>query len=183
MQSRALVNELLVDFGQTKLNNLLSYAVGIALLTLLSQIAFPLPWTPVPITGQTFGVTLIALLWGQKRAVAIVASYILLGTLTFPVFALAGATTYGYLAGMLAASALVGHLSDRGWGSSFFKSWFAGFLGSCLVFSFGLLWLSFFIPQERLLMAGLLPFLPGDLVKTVSAAAIASGLTKRKQRS
>lgn len=181
MQSRALVNEVLIDLGQTKLNNLLSYLVGISLLAVLSHIAIPLPWTPVPITGQTFGVTLVALLWGQKRAFAIVASYILLGVFSFPVFAVAGVATYGYLFGMLVASAIVGYFSDRGWGSSFFRSWFAGFLGSCAVFSCGLLWLSFFLPTEALLMAGLLPFLPGDLVKTVTAATIASQLNKRKQ--
>ena len=179
MQSRSLVNELLLDFGQTKLNNVLSYVVGISILAVLSQIAIPLPWTPVPITGQTFGITLVALLWGQKRAFAIVASYLLLGIFSFPVFAIAGATTYGYLFGMLVASAVVGYFSDLGWSSSFFKSWFAGFIGSCIVFACGLLWLSFFMPTEALLMAGLLPFLPGDLVKTVSAAAIASQLAKR----
>ena len=61
MQSQAFVNKVLVDIGDTKLNQVLSFLVGIGLLALLAQIAFPLPWTPVPITGQTFGVTLIAL--------------------------------------------------------------------------------------------------------------------------
>lgn len=180
MQSRALVNEILVDFGNTKTHNIISYIAGVALLTLLSQIVIPLPWTPVPITGQTFGVTLIALLWGQKRAFAIVSSYLLLGILSVPVFAVAGVATYGYLFGMLVASAIVGRFSDLGWSSSFFKSWFVGFLGSCAVFTCGLIWLSFFVPGEALIAAGLLPFLPGDLVKTVSAAFIASGLTKTR---
>ena len=180
MGSQSLVNKILLDVGHTKINNLISFVVGVIALILLSQIVIPLPWTPVPVTGQTFGVTLIALLWGQKKAFAIVAFYLILGIFSVPVFAVAGASTYGYLFGMLGASALVGHLSDLGWTSSFFKSWLAGFLGSCVVFVCGLIWLSFFLPTEALLVSGLLPFLPGDLVKTVSAAAIANRLNSLK---
>jgi biotin transport system substrate-specific component len=180
MRSQALVSQVLVNIGQTKLNNLISFFFGVLLLSLLSQIIIPLPWTPVPITGQTFGVTLIALLWGQKRAFAIVASYLILGILSFPVFAIAGTATYGYLLGMLMSSALIGYFSDLGWCRSFYKAWFASFLGSCLVLGFGVLWLSFFIPANQLLALGVLPFLPGDLVKTILAVGIATSLTKLK---
>ncbi|MCJ8275299.1 MAG: biotin transporter BioY [Bdellovibrionales bacterium] len=178
MQSQALVNRVLVDLGSTKLNSFLSYVGGVIALALLAQVAIPLPWTPVPITGQTFGVTLIALLFGQKRAFSIVSTYIVLGTFSVPVFALAGASSYGYLFGMLLASAVVGHFADKGWTRSFIKSYFAGLIGSCLVFSCGLFWLSYFVPTETLLTAGLIPFLPGDLIKTVSAAFIASRLSR-----
>jgi len=180
MQSQALVNKILLDVGDTKLNNLISFLAGVTLLALLAQIAIPLPWTPVPVTGQTFGVTLIALLWGKKRAFAIVSAYLIVGVVGLPVFAAStmGVATSGYLVGMLFSSIVVGHFSDLGWSSSFKKAWFAGFLGSCVTFAFGLTVLSFFVPFEALLISGLLPFLPGDLVKTVTAAFIANKSNK-----
>ena len=185
MQSQALVNRVLVDIGDTKLNNVISFVGGVLLITLLAQVVIPLPWTPVPITGQTFAVSLVALLWGQKKAFSIVSCYLLLGTFGLPVFAQAqsgitfGATS-GYLLGMLLSTLVVGYFSDRGWTQSFFRSWLAGFLGSCVTFACGLFVLSFFVPFEALLISGLLPFLPGDLVKTVTAATIANRLTKIK---
>lgn len=185
MQSQALVNKVLLDVGDTKINNLLSFLFGALLLTALAQIAIPLPWTPVPITGQTFGVALVALLWGKKKAFSIVSFYLLLGVVGMPVFAGAASgitfgATSGYLIGMLLSTVVVGHFSDLGWTNSFFKSWLAGFCGSCITFACGLFVLSFFVPFEGLLVSGLLPFLPGDVVKTVSAAAIANRLTKMK---
>jgi len=180
MQSQAFVNKVLVDFGETKIHNIASYVVGILLLSVLAQIAIPLPWTVVPITGQTFGVTLIALLWGQKRSFAIVSSYLILGVIGLPVFALAGGATWGYLVGMLLSTTLVGYLSDRGWTQSFKKTWLAGFFGSCITFTCGLTVLSFYVPFESLFVAGLFPFLPGDLVKTVSAATIANRLSRTR---
>lgn len=186
MQSQALVSRILVEKGDSKLNHLLSFLSGVLLISLLAQVAFPLPWTPVPITGQTFGVALVALLWGQKKAFSIVACYLFLGILGLPIFAGAQAgfafgVTSGYLLGMLLSTLVVGALSDRGWTNSFVKSWFAGFLGSCVTFTCGLFILSFYIPFETLFIAGLLPFLPGDVVKTVTAATIAHRLTKLKR--
>ena len=180
MQSQAYVNKVLVDLGESKINEVLSYVFGIVLLGALAQIAIPLPWTPVPVTGQTFGVTLIALLWGQKRAFGIVAAYLIAGVVGLPVFALAGVATWGYLVGMLLSTLVVGHFSDRGWTNSFLKAYFAGFLGSCVTLSCGMLVLSFFLEGQNVFMAGLVPFLPGDFVKTVMAAGIATGLSKTK---
>lgn len=180
MQSQAFVNKVLVDLGETKIHNIASYIVGILLLATLAQIAIPLPWTPVPITGQTLGVTLIALLWGQKRAFAIVSSYLIFGLVGAPVFAIAAGTTWGYLAGMLLSTTLVGYLSDRGWTQSFGKAYLAGFLGSCITFACGLTVLSFYLPFEGLFMAGFFPFIPGDIIKTATAAAIVTRLSKLK---
>lgn len=180
MQSQAYVNKVLVDLGESKINEVLSYVFGIVLLGALAQIAIPLPWTPVPVTGQTFGVTLIALLWGQKRAFGIVAAYLIAGIVGLPVFALAGGATWGYLVGMLLSTLVVGHFSDRGWTNSFLKAYFAGFLGSCVTLICGMLVLSFFLEGQNIFMAGLVPFLPGDFVKTVMAAGIATGLSKTK---
>lgn len=178
--SQAFVPTLIIDRGNTTLHNMVSYGLGVIGLALLAQIAIPLPWTPVPITGQTFGVTLIALLFGKTRAVSVVATYLLLGLAGMPFLAAAKlGPTSGYLVGMLLSSVVVGHLADLGWTRSFIKTWFAGFLGSLCVFACGLLVLSFFVPSETLMVAGFFPFLPGDAIKTLAAASIAYGFNKK----
>lgn len=177
-QDQALIPRLLIKKGNLVSHNMIAVLFGIALLSLLAQVSIPLPFTPVPITGQTFGVALTALLWGRKRAVACVVGYLGLGAAGVPVFAagsfgLAWGPTLGYLIGMLIASFAMGTLADRGWTKTFFRSWLAAFSGSLITFACGLLVLSFFVPREALLMAGLLPFIPGDIVKTLLASGLA----------
>ncbi len=153
---------------------------GVFLMALLSKVAIHLPWTPVPITGQTFGVALTALLWGRKRAVAVVGSYLVLGVAGAPVFATVftmGATN-GYLIGMFFASYLVGGLADRGFTKTWGRAFLAAAAGSAVTFTCGLIVLSFFVPREALFVSGLLPFLPGDFVKN----SIAAWLAVRAQR-
>lgn len=156
--------------------NLAAIASGVVVLSLLAQVSIPLPWTPVPITGQTFGVALIALMWGFKRGFASVLSYLLLGASGLPIFAAGkagiGGPTTGYLFGMLAGALVMGTLSDRGFTKTFRKALLASYLGSVCVFFFGLVGLSFFIPREALLTAGLYPFLFGDLLKNTLAATL-----------
>lgn len=154
--------------------------LGVVALSLLSRLTIPLPWTPVPITGQTFGVALLGLLGGRKLAVSTVAAYLALGLNGVPVFAngqaiLSGATA-GYLAGMLLAAALVGRLADLGWTRSFGRALAASYAGSFCIFAVGLLVLSRFVPAAQLLGAGLYPFLLGDLIKNVAAATLASNI-------
>lgn len=158
--------------------NILSVLLGVLGLSLLAQIAIPLPWTPVPITGQTFGVSLMSLLWGRKRALSSVVIYLALGAVGLPIFALGkfgislGPTT-GYLIGMVLAAYWMGSLSDRGGTKTWWRTYLSAFSGSAIIFSCGVLGLSFFIPTESLLSAGVLPFLPGDLLKTLLASTIA----------
>ena len=72
---------------------------------LMAQIQIPLPFTPVPITGQTFAVLLCGALLGARLGTASMLLYITEGAVGLPVFAAAkGATTYGYLAGFVAAA-------------------------------------------------------------------------------
>lgn len=161
------------------LTEVMSVFLGVCLLAALAQIAVPLPFTPVPVTGQTFGISLVALLWGRRLAFTTVASYVLAGGLGLPIFAMAKSglifgPTLGYLLGMMLSSWVVGGLADLGWTRSFFKAWLACAIGSVCVFSCGLAGLSFFIPASKLLMAGFFPFLPGDIIKSVAAAAIVS---------
>ena len=152
--------------------------LSVLALSLLAQIKFYLPLSPVPVTGQTFGVALLSLILGRKLAVTSVASYLAIGFAGLPVFAglsagFVGASS-GYLVGMLAASYAVGGLSDLGAKKSFSKALASTCLGSFLIFSFGVAGLSFFVPQEELLLLGVFPFLAGDLVKNLLAATIAT---------
>jgi biotin transport system substrate-specific component len=185
-QSQALIPNLFVNIKSRKAAYLLSLLAGSLLLSLLARLSFSLPFTPVPITGQTFGVSLLALLWGRQRAILVFGIYILEGLCGLPVFAggsgLGVGPTAGYLLGMAIATVVVGTLADRGFAKSFRSSLLCCFVGSLCVFSCGLFLLSFFIPARELLIAGLLPFLPGDLVKNISAAAIASRLSKAAGR-
>jgi biotin transport system substrate-specific component len=183
-QNNALVPFLLAESGNRISHNILSIAGGVLLISLLAQIAIPLPFSPVPITGQTFGVALTSLLWGRKRAVTVLISYFLLGALGLPVFALGKSgfslgPTSGYLIGMLIASFWMGFLADSAWTKTFGRTWIAAFSGSVIIFSFGLLGLSFFLPQSEILSAGLLPFLPGDAIKTLLARSIAYNSTQK----
>jgi biotin transport system substrate-specific component len=175
--SQALVPNLLNRFSTKLLGNISAWFLGIILLSALAQVAIPLPWTPVPITGQTFAVAFISLSWGRKQAISILLGYLALGALGFPIFAagksgLSLGPTLGYLIGMLAASFVVGGMADKGFSRSFWRAWLAATTGSIFIFSFGLIGLSFFIPKAAILSAGLWPFLPGDILKNILAATL-----------
>ena len=147
------------------------------LLVCLAQVAINLPFSPVPITGQTLGVTLIAMALGRTRGVAVVSAYILEGILGLPVFAngMAGAgvllgPTGGYLIGFVVAAWVIGSLADRGWDRSFIGSFAAMTFGTVVIFACGLSWLSRFVEGNVLLSLGLFPFVPGALVKLAIAS-------------
>ncbi len=176
--SQAFIPRLIDQSKNQTVWNIFSVFLGVALLSALAQINFTLPWTPVPVTGQTFGVTLVALLWGAKRGASTVFAYLSLGGLGAPVFALAKSgflpLTFGYLVGMFFSALLIGTLADKGCAQSWMKAALCGFCGSFCVLSCGLIGMSFHMPLEKAFMLGVLPFLAGDVVKTCTAAFIAS---------
>jgi biotin transport system substrate-specific component len=176
MTVSAAVPALIAKSENKNLANVLSILAGVALIALLAQVAIPLPWTPVPITGQTLGVSLVALSWGWKRSSITMALYLTLGSLGLPFFASIGSlgATSGYLVGMLFSAIAVGYLADLGWTNSFKKALAAAYLGSFIVLGTGLFVLSYFLPYEALLGAGLIPFLPGDLIKNLTAAGLST---------
>jgi biotin transport system substrate-specific component len=179
MTSQALVPIFISRSNEKLISNILSVMMGVGLIALLAQVAIPLPWTPVPITGQTFGVALVALSWGRARGLATVATYFILGGLGLPIFASAASgfsvgPTMGYLIGMVIASFVVGGLADKGWTKTLGRSLAAAFIGSLCIFGCGLFVLSFFVPKEMLLMSGLIPFIPGDILKNTTAAIISN---------
>ena len=152
--------------------------VGASLATgLAARLAVPVPWSPVPITGQTFAVLLSGMVLGSSRAFLAQALYLAEGAAGLPVFAggasaaaLAGPTA-GYLFAFPFAAALTGWLAERGgWDRSFAGTLAAMLLGSAVVFAGGLTWLARFVAPGRLFSAGLFPFIPGDIAKATLAA-------------
>lgn len=152
--------------------------VGASIVTALAaQIAIPVPWSPVPITGQTFAVVLSGAVLGARRAFLAQFLYLAEGAFGLPVFA-GGALgiakimgpTGGYLLAFPFAAMVSGALARRGWDRHFVTMFAAMLLASAVIFSSGLAVLSRFVPANQLLGAGLLPFIPGDLIKSSLAA-------------
>jgi len=162
----------------------LLWVLGVMFVSLLAQLTIRLPWTPVPITGQTFGVAVMALTFGRNRALAVMATYLLLGGLGAPIFSAGSfglnlAPTVGYLIGMFFSSLVVGELANRGATKTWGYAFLAAVCGSVVTFTFGLIVLSHFIPHmSALITAGVLPFLPGDFLKNALAATIATNANR-----
>lgn len=159
------------------LQNLLLIAAASLVTAAAAQLELRLPWTPVPVTGQTFAVLLCGAVLGARRAFLAQLLYLAEGAAGLPVFAggAGGVLAFagpsgGYLAAFPIAAAVTGALAQRGWDRHFASMVAAMLLGSVAIFALGLAWLSRFLPAEGLLAAGLLPFLPGDLVKSSLAA-------------
>ncbi len=152
--------------------------VGASLVTMVAaQVAIPLPWTPVPITGQTFAVLLVGATLGARRGALAMLLYLAEGAAGLPVFAgLSGGVTTlfgptgGYLLAFPLAAFVTGALAERGWDRRFVTMLAAMLLGGATIFALGLAVLSRFVPGDQLVWAGLLPFVPGDLLKSSLAA-------------
>ena len=151
-----------------------------SLVTALSaQIAVPLPFSPVPLTGQTFGVLLTGALLGPRLGAAAMVLYLAEGGFGLPFFAggAGGAArllgpTGGYLAAYPLAAAFVGWLSVRGWDRRPLTMLAAMLLGSLIIFALGAAWLSHFPGIQNAFVQGVLPFLPGDALKALLAAGL-----------
>ena len=152
---------------------------GSLLIALSAQLAVRLPFTPVPITAQTLAVLLTGALLGWRRGVAAVLLYLGEGLAGLPVFAGGGAgpghmagPTGGYLIGFLLAAFTTGWLAERGWDRRFGTTFLAMLAGNVLLYVPGLLWLAQFVGADKVLALGLYPFIIGDLIKVLIAAAL-----------
>jgi biotin transport system substrate-specific component len=159
--------------------NVLLAVMGSLAIAACAQIAIPLPFTPVPITGQTFMVLLLGIIYGSRLGAATAALYLAEGALGLPFFAggnsgisIFGGATGGYLIGFVIAAYVVGLLAERKWDRKLFTAGAAMFLSSLIVLSFGTLWLSMFVGLKQAFLLGFLPFIPGDIIKTVLAATV-----------
>ena len=152
---------------------------GSLVVALSAQIAVPLAFSPVPITGQTLAVLLVGALMGRVRGGVVMLLYLAEGVAGLPVFAGGGAgavhllgPTGGYLVGFVAAATVTGYLAERGWDRRFGTTLAAMLLGTVAIFAVGLAWLGLFTGTENLLAMGLYPFVPGALIKIALAAVV-----------
>ncbi|MGX1787406.1 biotin transporter BioY [Bosea sp. NPDC055332] len=159
--------------------------LGTLVLAIASQISVPM--VPVPMTMQTLAVILIGALYGWRLGALTILAWLGEAALGLPVLAngaggpapLMGPTA-GYLASFPFVAALVGWLAERGWNGSRPAFAFAAMLlGHALCLALGGLWLATLIGAEKAMLAGVVPFLLGSLVKSGLGAAILMVLVRR----
>jgi biotin transport system substrate-specific component len=165
---------------------------GTALTALAAQIA--IPFWPVPLTGQTFAVLLVGTALGPLRGALSMTLYLILGVAGLPIFSggasgsLFALTSGGYIVGFIAAAIVVGWLARLAWDRKALRMLVSFLAGSVVIYAFGLPWLYFSLNNlgpavwhdalgydtvlGATLGAGLVPFLLGDLVKALLAAAL-----------
>jgi biotin transport system substrate-specific component len=152
--------------------------LGALFMAVLAQVKIPLPFTPVPLTGQTFAVLLIGETLGSTRGAASMVLYIALGALGLPVFAggasgiayLSGATL-GYLVGFVMAAYVIGRLAERGLERNVRTSVLPFLIGTIMIYICGIAWLMIVLGSfDQAITAGLLPFLIGDAIKLMAAS-------------
>lgn len=149
------------------------------------------PFWPVPMTMQTFAVTVIGMAYGLHLGTATVLLYLAEGAVGLPVFAGGSGLAYfagptgGYLIGFAAAAALCGWLAERGWDRSVWLTVAAMTLGTLIIFAFGLPWLAVFLAAAKsyaadqaisaAIVSGFVPFIAASVFKIALAAAVLPG--------
>ncbi len=170
-------------------------ALGFAALTgLAAQIRVPLPFTPVPVTGQTFAVLLAGIILGARFGGLSQGLYGGLGVAGVPWFQGFGGglshvlgPTGGYIVGFIVAAVFVGYLSDRFVTARRFPLLIGILLVAnfVVIYGIGLAWLGAWLTFIKaapptaieLLELGAIPFIPGDLVKLGAAALVGRAIT------
>ena len=150
---------------------------GTLVLALASRISVPM--VPVPITMQTFAVTMIGVLYGWRLGAITIIAWLAEAVVGLPVLA-GGASgilhfagpTGGYLVSFPIIGALVGWLAERGWnGNRVFLAFAAMLIGNALCLVIGATWLATLIGWEQAIVHGVLPFVLGGVLKSALGAA------------
>ncbi|MFN3635557.1 MAG: biotin transporter BioY [Rhizobium rhizophilum] len=158
---------------------------GTGVLALASQISVPM--VPVPITLQTFAITMIGVLYGWRLGALTVLAWLGEAMMGLPV--LAGGSgglapfvgpTAGYLVSFPIIAALAGCLAEKGWtGRHVVKSFLAHLSANLFCLAIGGAWLSYLIGAEKGLSLGVTPFILGAVLKSALAAALLMALARR----
>ena len=180
----------------TALTQALFVVGGVGFISLLAQIAIPVPGSPVPVTGQTLAVLLIGTTYGARLGVLTFATYLLAGIAGAPIFAPSAtaanhgidrllSATGGYLVGMLLASLALGYLADKKADQKFRTSFPALLFGDAIIFTFGLFWLqaSLNLTWAQTISAGFTPFILGEAIKIAITATSLPLVWRRISRS
>lgn len=166
-----------VALSRTAVDTLL-VLTGTLVVTVLAQVAVPLPFTPVPISLATLGVLLTGAALGTTRGSLSIALYVLVGVLGAPVYGDGGSgwafASFGYILAYLPAAALAGYLARRGQDKTPLRSVGLVLLASAVVYAGGVPWLMAFLDVDlaTALRLGVAPFLVGDTVKALLIAGV-----------
>lgn len=165
----------------TRVRDFVLVLTGALFIYLTARISIPVPGSPVPMTGQTFGVLLVGGALGFRRGLFAVALYVLLGVVGLPFFAdgkggltVIWGTNGGYLIGFIIAGALIGRLAELGWDRHIGGALGAMLVGSVVIYAIGLPWLKAVtgLSVEDTIAKGLTPFILGDAIKLALAAVL-----------
>ena len=177
--SPSLATSILGGGKTSFFNNILLIIAGSVLIALTAQIAIPVAGSPVPATGQTFGVLLVGMALGSRRGALAVIAYLAEGAMGAPVFALGASApalvgpTAGYLYGFVPAAFLVGYLAENGWDRNPVSTALAMLAGNIILYIPGLVYLSMVVgtTPTQTLAIGFLPYYGIDVAKLILAAA------------
>ena len=156
---------------------------GSLLVAAAAQFTIHLWFTPIPITGQTLGVLLVGASLGAELGAASLLLYLAEGGIGLPFFAagshgwslLALTSVFGgYFWGFVVAAGVVGFLAKRGWDRSFRSAIGGMLIGEIVLYSVAIPWFAHagHLSAQRALVEGLYPFIVGDTLKLVAAAAL-----------
>jgi biotin transport system substrate-specific component len=166
---------------------------GSAFVAVCAHVSLPLYFTPVPLSLQPFAVLLLALLLTPRLGAATLVAYLAEGALGLPVFAPGPVMTTGlahlfgptggYLLAYPFAAPLISFLWRRTQ-RSFASAAFSAAAGNIIILTYGALWLAVLThaSAQSIFTLAVLPFLPGDALKIVAAAALASGFMRLRRR-
>lgn len=151
---------------------------GAALTALAAQVSIPLPFTPVPLTLQTFAVLLTGAALGTIRGVLSMTLYLVAGVLGAPVFSNHssgwGGVSFGYVIGFVVAAGVVGFLAERGATRGILRTAGVMVIGNLVIYAVGVPWLMAVahVSFPQALALGVVPFLIGDAIKVAIAAGL-----------
>lgn len=165
-------------FPSSLVRNVVLIAGGAAFVGLAAQVAVPLPFTPVPLTLQTFAVLLTAAALGSVRGVLAMLVYAVVGIAGVPWFAEGSsgfsAPSFGYILGFIAAALVVGRIAEGGATRTPLRTAGLMVVGNLVIYAVGVTWLKFAIDVDwaTAIALGLTPFLIGDAIKIAVAAGL-----------
>ncbi|GGG18495.1 hypothetical protein GCM10007425_11230 [Lysinibacillus alkalisoli] len=163
---------------QTKTLHYVLAALGAAIIAVLAQLSIPLPFSPVPITGQTFAIGLVVTILGLRTGSLSVLLYILIGAAGAPVFSqmtgglgIVVGPTGGYIVGFLPTAIIMGYYMNK-LGYTYWHSLIANLIGMVVTLAFGTVWLKIAadLTWYKAFMGGVYPFIPLGIVKAALAA-------------
>ncbi len=182
------INQIATTNNRTLIKNatkeFLVIFLGAFFIAIMAHIRVPLPFSPVPVTMQTFGIFVVGAVFGRK-AFFCALMYIMGGSMGLPIFAggiaLFGPTG-GYLLAFPFAALAVGYILEKEWKNDFLKYFVAILLAEIIIFTTGLLWLSHFVGLNSVLHLGLYPFVLGEIFKIFLVASILPQIMKYRRK-